>query len=73
VNRRSRLGDPEIKLFEFYKIEDPRHLFGEGKCHLTYLGHIYLIIHSPVYYDQPKDLLVYAYPVLDYLSGIWLL
>jgi hypothetical protein len=25
-----------IKLFEFYKIEDPEHPFGEGKCPLTY-------------------------------------
>jgi hypothetical protein len=35
-NRRSSFGDQEIKLLEFYKIEDPEHLFGEGKCHLTY-------------------------------------
>ena len=24
------------KLFEFYEIEDPEHLFGEGKCPLTH-------------------------------------
>jgi hypothetical protein len=29
-------GDQVIKLFEFYEIEDPEHLFGEGKCPLTY-------------------------------------
>jgi hypothetical protein len=29
-------GDQVIELFEFYEIEDPEHLFGEGKCHLTY-------------------------------------
>ena len=26
----------EIKLFEFYEAEDPKHLFGEGKCPLTH-------------------------------------
>jgi hypothetical protein len=35
-NRRSSFGDQEIKLFEVYKVEDPEHLFGEGKCPLTY-------------------------------------
>jgi hypothetical protein len=25
-----------IKLFEFYETKDPEHLFGEGKCPLTY-------------------------------------
>jgi hypothetical protein len=35
---------------------------------------IHLIIHAPTYYDQPKDdLLVFAYPVLDYLFEICLL
>jgi hypothetical protein len=29
-------GDQVIELFEFYEIEDPKHLFGEGKCPLTY-------------------------------------
>jgi hypothetical protein len=29
-------GDQVIELFEFYEIEDPEHLFGEGKCPLTY-------------------------------------
>jgi hypothetical protein len=32
----SSFGDQEIELFEFYKAEDPEHLFGEGKCPLTY-------------------------------------
>jgi hypothetical protein len=35
-NQRSSFGDQEIKLFEFHKVEDPEHLFGEGKCPLTY-------------------------------------
>jgi hypothetical protein len=35
-NRRSSFDDQEIKLFEFYEAEDPEHLFGEGKCPLTY-------------------------------------
>jgi hypothetical protein len=35
-NRQSSFGDQEIELFEFYKVEDPEHLFGEGKCPLTY-------------------------------------
>nr|ACG26839.1 hypothetical protein [Zea mays] len=29
-NQRSSVGDQEIKLFEFYKVEVPEHLFGEG-------------------------------------------
>jgi hypothetical protein len=29
-------GDQVIELFEFYDIEDPEHLFGEGKCPLTH-------------------------------------
>jgi hypothetical protein len=35
-NRQSSFGDQEIKLFEFYEVEDPEHLFGEGKCPLTH-------------------------------------
>jgi hypothetical protein len=30
-------GNQVIELFEFYEIEDPEHLFGEGKCPLTHL------------------------------------
>ncbi|XP_020404419.1 thyroid receptor-interacting protein 6 [Zea mays] len=29
-NRRSSVGDQMIKLSEFYEVEDPEHLFGEG-------------------------------------------
>ena len=29
-------GDQVIELFEFYEIEDPEHMFGEGKCPLTH-------------------------------------
>jgi hypothetical protein len=27
---------PRDKLFELYKVEDPEHLFGEGKCPVTH-------------------------------------
>jgi hypothetical protein len=47
LKRRSSIGDPEIELFKFYKVEDPEHLFGEGKCPLTYLCPIHMIIHFP--------------------------
>jgi predicted GH43/DUF377 family glycosyl hydrolase len=40
---------PSEQVFEFYGIEDPEYLFGEGKCPLTYLYHIHMIIHSPHY------------------------
>jgi hypothetical protein len=36
MDRRSRVGDQVIWLFEFYKVEDSEHLFGEGKCPLTH-------------------------------------
>ena len=36
MNQRSSVGDQVIWFFEFYKVEDPEHLFGEGKCPLTY-------------------------------------
>jgi hypothetical protein len=42
-----KLGDQVIELFEFYEDEDPEHLFGEGKCPLTYLCPIHSIIHFP--------------------------
>jgi hypothetical protein len=32
----SSVGDQVIWFFEFYEIEDPEHLFGEGKCPLTH-------------------------------------
>jgi hypothetical protein len=35
-NRRSRFGDQVVRFFEFYRVEDPEHLFGEGKCPLTH-------------------------------------
>jgi hypothetical protein len=28
--------EPGVTFFEFYEIEDPEHLFGEGKCPLTH-------------------------------------
>jgi hypothetical protein len=33
---RSSFDDQVNELFEFYEIEDPEHLFGEGKCPLTH-------------------------------------
>jgi hypothetical protein len=44
-DRRSSVGDQVTWIFEFYKVEDPEHLFGEGKCPLTPLCPIYFIIH----------------------------
>jgi hypothetical protein len=35
-NRRSSVGDQVIWFLELYEIEDHEHLFGEGKCPLTY-------------------------------------
>jgi hypothetical protein len=35
-NQRSNFDDQVVRFFEFYKVEDPEHLFGEGKCPLTY-------------------------------------
>jgi hypothetical protein len=35
-NRQSSFDDQEIKLLECHKVEDPEHLFGEGKCPLTH-------------------------------------
>jgi hypothetical protein len=35
-NRRSNFDDQVNKLLEFYEIEYPEHLFGEGKCPLTH-------------------------------------
>jgi hypothetical protein len=46
VNQRSNLGDQVNKLLEFHNVKDPEHLFGEGKCPLTYLYPIHMIIHS---------------------------
>jgi hypothetical protein len=45
------IDDQVVKLFEFYEIEDPEHLFGEGKCPLTYLCHIHMIIHFPALHN----------------------
>jgi hypothetical protein len=36
MDQQSSFGDPKIKLFKFYKVQDPEHLFSEGKCPLTY-------------------------------------
>jgi hypothetical protein len=50
-----KLGDQVIELFEFYEDEDPEHLFGEGKCPLTYLYPIHSLIHLPHFTVIPKD------------------
>jgi hypothetical protein len=62
--------DPEIKLFEFYEVEDPEHLFGEGKCPLTYLCPIHTLIHLPHYTFIPKDWLAFVIHALVYLFGL---
>jgi hypothetical protein len=49
--RQLRFGDQVIKLFEFYGIEDPEDVFGEGKCPLTYLYPIHMIIYSPALHN----------------------
>jgi hypothetical protein len=36
MNQRSSVGDQVMQFFEFHKIEDPEHLFREGKCPLTH-------------------------------------
>jgi hypothetical protein len=36
MNQRSSVGDQVMQFFKFHKIEDPEHLFGEGKCPLTH-------------------------------------
>jgi hypothetical protein len=41
-----KLQRPRNRFFEFYKVEDPDHLFGEGKCQLTYLCPIHVIIET---------------------------
>jgi hypothetical protein len=51
VNRRSSFDDQAIKLFEFYEAEDPKHLFDEGKCPLTYLCSIHMITHFPALHN----------------------
>jgi hypothetical protein len=49
-----------IKSFEFYEVEDPEHMFGEGKCPLTYLCPTHSIIHLPTFTQLiHKDLLVF--------------
>jgi hypothetical protein len=51
VNRRTSFDDQEFKLFEFHEAEDPEHLFGEGKCPLTYLCPIHMIIYFPALHN----------------------
>ena len=69
-NRRSSFGDQEIKLFEFHKVEDLEHLFGGGKCPLTYLCPIHSLIHLPHFTVIPKDWLAFVIHVLVYLFGL---
>ena len=65
-----KLGDQVIELFEFYEAEDPEHLFGEGKCPLTYLCPIHSLIHLPHFTVIPKDRLAFVIHVLVYLFGL---
>ena len=71
VNQQSSFGDPEIKLFKFYKVEDPEHLFGEGKCPLSYLCHIHMKLTFPHNMIQSNDwLAIYLhYPCLPFGLG----
>ena len=50
------------KLYEFYEVEYPERLLGEGKCPLTYLCPIHSLIHLPLYTLMPKDWLAFCYP-----------
>ena len=59
---KSSFGNQVIWLFKFYKVEDPEHLFGGGKCPLTYLCPINTLIHLPHYTFIPKDWLAFCYP-----------
>jgi hypothetical protein len=56
VNRRSSLGDQVNKLLELYKVKDPEHVFGEGKCPLTYLCPIHMIVHFPALNNSLQEL-----------------
>jgi hypothetical protein len=47
-DQRSSVGDQVVGLFEFHKVEDPEHLFGEGKCPLTYY-----VLHT---YNSPSNI-----------------
>jgi hypothetical protein len=40
-----------MKLLEIYKVEDPEHLFGEGKYPLTHLCPIHMINHFPALHN----------------------
>jgi hypothetical protein len=44
-----KFHDQANKLLEFHNVEDPKLLFGEGKCPLTYLYPIH--IHFPALYN----------------------
>jgi hypothetical protein len=55
------------KLNEFYEVEYPEHLLGEGKCPLTYLCPIHSLIHLPYFTVIPKDWLAFVIHVLVYL------
>jgi hypothetical protein len=62
-----------IRLFEFHKVEDPEHLFGEGKYHLTYYVPFTFNALSCITLLKPKDWLVYIYLIIVYLFGLlWL-
>jgi hypothetical protein len=72
ANRRSSFGDLEIKLFKFYKVEDPKHLFGEGKCPLAYLCPIHMIIHFLALHNGNLMIdYLSIHLILDYLLGYY--
>jgi hypothetical protein len=58
-----------VKLSEFYEIEDPEHLFGEGKCPLAYYVLLTYNSLSRITLLKPKDRLVCIYLICVYLLG----
>jgi hypothetical protein len=46
-----KLRRPSDHIFKFYMVEGPEHLFCEGKCHLTYLCPIHMIIYFPTLHN----------------------
>jgi hypothetical protein len=61
---------PSDLALRVYKVEDPEHLFGEGKCPLTHLCPIHYLIHLPHFTFMPKDWLAFVIDVLVYLFGL---
>jgi hypothetical protein len=69
----TRIDNGPLAESEGFAGEDPeQQLVGEGKCPLTYLCPIHFIIHLPVFTQFiPKDWLVFVYPILIHLFGLY--